>query len=226
MRGGGRLRRSRWHVQQISELATAAASETSMKMLNDVDGKRKLKNENENEHLENGSNKVLDSISGNVLYSVHWANGFCYSINICQEPKGVACYLPKPSTPCQHHLPHLHAPLWCANNLLRSYGCLVRPLRCQWRRFIALSFAIDNTQANTLTHTHTQNKSDPTKHGKGEGCLTQKLVQKFMISDKSTFPPVIYSARALQHSSTPPTVCRVCSLSFFSLSVHALSLPL
>lgn len=39
-----------------------------MKMLNDVDGKRKLKNENE--HLENGSNKVLDSISGDVLYSV------------------------------------------------------------------------------------------------------------------------------------------------------------
>lgn len=106
----GRLRRSRWHVQQISELATAAASETSMKMLNNVDGKRKLKNENENEHLENGSNKVLDSISGNVLYSVHWANGFCYSINICQEPKGVACYLPKPSTPCQHHLPHHHTP--------------------------------------------------------------------------------------------------------------------
>lgn len=55
-------------MQQISELATAAASETSMKMLNDVDGKRKLKNENE--HLENGSNKVLDSISGDVLYSV------------------------------------------------------------------------------------------------------------------------------------------------------------
>lgn len=58
-------------MQQISELATAAASETSMKMLNNVDGKRKQKNENENEHLENGSNKVLDSISGNVLYSVH-----------------------------------------------------------------------------------------------------------------------------------------------------------
>lgn len=50
---------------------------------------------------------------------------------------------------------------------------------------------------------------------------SQKLVQKFMISDKSTFPPVIYSARALP----PPLVCRVFPL-FFSLSVHALSLPL
>lgn len=57
-------------MQQISELATAAASETSM---NDVDGKRKLKNENE--HLENGSNKVLDSILGNVLYSVQCTLG-------------------------------------------------------------------------------------------------------------------------------------------------------
>lgn len=41
---------------------------------------------------------------------------------------------------------------------------------------------------------------------------SQKLVQKFMISDKSTFPPVIYSARALPL----PSLCRVCSLSFFS----------
>lgn len=54
---GGRLRRSRWHVQQISELATAAASETSMKMLNNVDGKRKLKNENEKSILKMGQTK-------------------------------------------------------------------------------------------------------------------------------------------------------------------------
>lgn len=40
-----------------------------MKMLNDADGKRKLKNENE--HLENGSNKVLDSVSGNVQCAVY-----------------------------------------------------------------------------------------------------------------------------------------------------------
>lgn len=40
---------------------------------------------------------------------------------------------------------------------------------------------------------------------------SQKLVQKFMISDKSTFPPVIYSARALLHSPH----CLSCMLSFF-----------
>lgn len=43
---------------------------------------------------------------------------------------------------------------------------------------------------------------------------SQKLVQKFMISDKSTFPPVIYSARALLHSPH----CLSCMLSFFFFS--------
>lgn len=162
------------------------------------------------------------------MHSVHWANGFCYSINICQEPKGVACYFPKPSTA----RPLLHDPAWCANNLLRSYGCLVRPLRCQWRRFIALSFAIDNTHPDN-THTHTkQKRPDKTRQrrrlfkGKGgEGSVgwggaghSQKLVQKFMISDKSTFPPVIYSARAHPspfHRMTPLSVVFFTSLAFF-----------
>lgn len=43
---------------------------------------------------------------------------------------------------------------------------------------------------------------------------SQKLVQKFMISDKSTFPPVIYSARALLHSPH----CLSCMHSFFFFS--------
>lgn len=94
---------------------------------------------------------------------------------------------------------------------------------------------LPSTTHTRTTHTHTkQKRPDKTRQrrrlfkGKGgEGSVgwggaghSQKLVQKFMISDKSTFPPVIYSARAHLpspfHRTTPLSVVYFPSLNFFA----------